>query len=206
MPPKNPLHIGFLVLPTVQILDISPVDLFSMLTPSYLSACPLPQVLRNGAIPINITYISPLPSGALTPCTAGASLHIDAGLSSPDVAPGKLEILMVPGPEPKAETSDEVKIFIKRHVDEGAVTLMTVCLGCIPVARAGIFKGGITNGQDMVAAYLRERWPGPTTEAVLAMADVGDRGAEYSSGKAADGVWWLWQIFRGWVFGKIRTD
>ena len=65
--------------------------------------------------------------------------------------------------------------------------------------------GGITNGQDMVAAYLRERWPGATTEAVLAMADVGDRGAEYSTGKAAESMWWLWQIFKAWMVGKTGS-
>ena len=62
--------------------------------------------------------------------------------------------------------------------------------------------GGLTNGLDMVAAYIRERWPGPTTEAVLAMADVGDRGIDYKTGKAADNAWWLWQICRGLVFRK----
>lgn len=63
--------------------------------------------------------------------------------------------------------------------------------------------GGITNGQDMVAAYIREKWPGPTTEAVLAAAD-GDRGAEYRTGQAAENVWWLWQIFRGWMIGSRK--
>ena len=62
--------------------------------------------------------------------------------------------------------------------------------------------GGITNGQDMVAAYVRERWPGPTVEAILAMADVGDRGVEYGTGQAVDNMWWLWQTFRGWMRGK----
>jgi len=64
--------------------------------------------------------------------------------------------------------------------------------------------GGITNGHDMVAAYIREKWPGPTTEAVLAAADVGDRGAEYRTGQAAENVWWLWQIFRGWMVGSRK--
>lgn len=54
---------------------------------------------------------------------------------------------------------------------------------------------------DMVAAYIRETWPGPTAEAVLAMADVGDRGPKYPSGQASENVWWLWQILRAW-FGN----
>lgn len=54
----------------------------------------------------------------------------------------------------------------------------------------------------MVATYIRETWPGPTTEAVLAMADVGGRDVDYNSGQAADNLWWLWQTLRGWVAGK----
>ena len=51
----------------------------------------------------------------------------------------------------------------------------------------------------MVAAYIRETWPGPTAEAVLAMADVGGRSAEYDTGKGRDNAWWVWQILRAWM-------
>ena len=44
---------------------------------------------------------------------------------------------------------------------------------------ADFTEGGITNGQDMVAAYIRDKWAGPTVEAMLAMAEVGERGQEY---------------------------
>ena len=60
-------------------------------------------------------------------------------------------------------------------------------------------KAGVTNGQDMVAAYIRNKWPGPTAEAVLAMADVGDRPQAYESGKAMNNAWWLWTLVRAWV-------
>lgn len=43
-------------------------------------------------------------------------------------------------------------------------------------------KAGFTNGQEMAAAYIREKWPGPTAEALLAMADVGERSQEHGSG------------------------
>ena len=57
---------------------------------------------------------------------------------------------------------------------------------------------------DMVAAYIRETWPGPTAEAVLAMADVGHRQAEYDSGQARENLWWLWQILRAWFRGSSK--
>lgn len=63
---------------------------------------------------------------------------------------------------------------------------------------------GITNGMDMVAAYIRATWPGPTTEALLAMADVGDRKAEYGNGQARENAWWLWQILRAWLRSPVK--
>ena len=65
---------------------------------------------------------------------------------------------------------------------------------------ADVTEAGITNGQDMVAAYIRDKWPGPTAETVLAMAEVGDRGQEYGSSKAGDNAWWLWTVVRAWMF------
>lgn len=53
----------------------------------------------------------------------------------------------------------------------------------------------------MVAAYLREKFPGPVTEAVIAMADVGDKGIDYPNGKTKETAWWLWQILRA----SVRT-
>jgi len=66
------------------------------------------------------------------------------------------------------------------------------------------FTGGITNGQEMVAAYLRAKFPGPTTEVVLALAEVGERGVNYSVGSTGNTLWWLWQILRSAVMGIGR--
>jgi len=62
-------------------------------------------------------------------------------------------------------------------------------------------SGGITNGQDMVAEYIRVRWPGPLAEVVCNMADVGGRGVEYENGKAKENAFWVWQILRAWTMG-----
>lgn len=64
------------------------------------------------------------------------------------------------------------------------------------------YQGGITNGQEMVASYMKDNFPGPATEAVIAMADVGDKGIEYTKGKTAENMWWLWQILRALLSGR----
>ena len=52
----------------------------------------------------------------------------------------------------------------------------------------------------MVAAYIREKWPGPTTEAVLAVADVGERPQHYGASTVSNNAWWLWTIVRAWAW------
>lgn len=46
-------------------------------------------------------------------------------------------------------------------------------------------SGGVTNGLDMMAAFMRERWPEKRQliECMLEIADVGGRGQEYAGGE-----------------------
>lgn len=39
---------------------------------------------------------------------------------------------------------------------------------------------------DMAAAFLREKYPGPLSELVCKLADVGDRGDEYGCSEEED--------------------
>ena len=62
-------------------------------------------------------------------------------------------------------------------------------------------SGGITNGLDMVAAYLRGVFPGPLAETVCAFAEVGDRGMGYGQGKVGMYGWFGWLVVRAWIGG-----
>jgi len=64
--------------------------------------------------------------------------------------------------------------------------------------------GGITNGQEMVAAYIKEEYPGPLSETVCAMADVGEKDVLYDRGTAMENASWIWRILRAVVAGFIR--
>lgn len=56
--------------------------------------------------------------------------------------------------------------------------------------------GGITNGHDLIAEYLRENYPTPLVNAVLAMADVGGRSIAYETPAVGDTGVFLWQVLR----------
>lgn len=78
-------------------------------------------------------------------------------------------------------------------------------------ARDGNFwsSGGITNGNDLMAAYAKTsgRWPVPVAEMGAVLADVGDRGQFYSQGKGMFTLGVVWTIVKAWFVssGSRRT-
>ena len=47
--------------------------------------------------------------------------------------------------------------------------------------------GTVTNGNDMIAAFLKQLYPGPLSKTVCSIADVGDRGQDFPP-EAASGA------------------
>src|SRR5256885_15354181 len=98
--PSQAFRVGVLLLPPVQILDVSSIDLFGMLTKDYLLACQLPGPITALGVAINIHYIAEAGFGPVAECTANAGLRISASLDDDICAPGALDVLMIPGPDP----------------------------------------------------------------------------------------------------------
>lgn len=62
--------------------------------------------------------------------------------------------------------------------------------------------GGICNGLEMIAAFLKDKVPGPLSEIVCTMADVGDKGEFYEMDVSVEKAWWIGQILRAVFFGQ----
>lgn len=54
----------------------------------------------------------------------------------------------------------------------------------------------------MIAAFLREKIPGPLSEIICTMADVGDKGEFYEMDKHVETTWWIGQVLRALFLGK----
>ncbi|KAL1884305.1 hypothetical protein VTK73DRAFT_3289 [Phialemonium thermophilum] len=67
-------------------------------------------------------------------------------------------------------------------------------------------SGGITNGNDLVAAYAlqSDQFPRPLAEFVIKMAEVGDRPQAYRQGNTTFMLGFLWIILKALVTGKRR--
>jgi transcriptional regulator GlxA family with amidase domain len=162
------LRIGVLILPPSQLLDVSPIDLFGMLTREYLEACRLPAPILALGIPVEIHYISATASPHLEPsnssevthaeCTANAALRITATIHDTALAPGKLDIVLIPGPDPSLDPPEGMRKFIRNHFDTGCV-IMSVCTGIFPLAASGVLKDRKATGPRALLGELRRKYP-----------------------------------------------
>lgn len=308
------VKIGVFIPSECQLLDMACVDVLFMMSREYLGGLPMiPKNIPSSAPSVEIYYISVKASPStsshsksnlipdaehlvpLLPLTAGVKIQPTHDVSSPEVQPGMLDILLVPGPDPAASWDEETLAFLRGHADEedeeggeGKRTdVLSVCTGAFLCGAAGIlegkkvcgprglqdvlkkrfpgarfvgdefrwcrdgnfwscgmsfffsffflppllfspflpfflsfflyvcfaksycyiFTGGITNGNDLVAAYARssERrlFPGPIVEIACKMAEVGERGQMYEQGQTMFALGFVWQLVKAW-FVKSR--
>ncbi|KAH7014526.1 uncharacterized protein B0I36DRAFT_299457 [Microdochium trichocladiopsis] len=68
-------------------------------------------------------------------------------------------------------------------------------------------SGGITNGNDLVAAYCRQspHFPNPLVEIVCEMCDVGDRAQHYDKSQSRFIFTMVYNTFRAWLLGFGRS-
>jgi transcriptional regulator GlxA family with amidase domain len=158
------LRIGVFIPRTVQLLDISPIDLFGMLDPKYLAECKLSAPLIATGIPSTIHYIPTPTAGSHIELTAGATLQVSKTIQDPEVQAGKLDILLVPGPDPSAVFEEEVLEFVSKHAGwrgkNGETTvILSICTGCIVLGQSGVLKGRKATGPRAIVPQLEKDFP-----------------------------------------------
>ncbi len=159
----NDLRVGVLFVDSVQLLDTAPVDLLGMLSTSYLQICKLPSSITSLGLSVSIVYISPLYNDktkqpSFVECTANAALRVNRSLTSDDCAPGALDILLIPGPEPSFQISPELKSFVQNHFASEKTTVMTVCTGVLVAAQSGVLDGKKATGPRAMLLELRDKF------------------------------------------------
>ncbi|KIW30748.1 uncharacterized protein PV07_02452 [Cladophialophora immunda] len=158
-PKATSLRIGILLIPPVQLLDASAIDLFGMLTPEYLEACGLPKPLRDLAVPVEIHYIAATGSGTHASMTSSATLPVTDSLSSPAVQPGHLDALLIPGPDPNLIPEEDVLAFLRAHKEADQTDFLVICTGSFPAGFAGLLDGKRITGPRGLLGKLKEKFP-----------------------------------------------
>ncbi len=164
MSERPTVRIGVLVVPPTgcQLLDLACVDVFAIASHSYLKALGdyVPAPLADIAPNVEIKYISTVKSGSLMPLTADMKIEITHAITDPEAAPGALDIVVVPGPDPHGARSDEVKTWLRTQGTTEGVYILSVCTGIFIVGEAGLLKGRKACGPRDFQEAIKRKFEG----------------------------------------------
>ncbi|KAB5536534.1 hypothetical protein GE09DRAFT_1226593 [Coniochaeta sp. 2T2.1] len=161
-PSRTKVRIGVFIPSEVQLLDLACVDFFAMLSHDYLVPLKmLPQSLTDLAPQVTMSYIG---TASTVPTTAQTKVLTTHLVSDPDVAPGKLDIIVVPGPDPFSTWSEEARGWLKAQGEREGVDVLSVCTGIFLVGESGLLtKGKTVCGPRGLQKRIREKYEGVKT-------------------------------------------
>ncbi|KAI0409596.1 class I glutamine amidotransferase-like protein [Xylaria palmicola] len=222
---RKVIRIGVFIPTECQLLDAAGVDIFGSMSYEYLSVLAdlIPKAVIDSAPSVEIHYVGSVPAGERIPMTSNQAVVATDHYSDAAVAPGKLDIVYVPGPDPSSEFPEGAIEWLRQQGATEGVDILSVCTGIVVCGAAGLLKGrdicgprgmqdilrqkgygpksmrghelrwiqdgnfwssgGVTNGNDLVAAYARatpKYFPRALVELTCEQLEVGDRPQEYT--------------------------
>ena len=160
---RKTVRIGVFMPSECQLLDTACIDVFSMMGYGYLSVIPfLPKHVSELAPEVWIAYVGTTAPGTLTPLTAGVKTPITHHLSDPEVAPGKLDIVLVPGPAPDGKWSEDVLDWLRAQMAIKTTDCLSVCTGIYLFGEAGLLKGKKACGPRGLQDDVSKKYPDVT--------------------------------------------
>ncbi|KHN95329.1 ThiJ/PfpI family protein [Metarhizium album ARSEF 1941] len=180
------VKIGVFIPNGAQFLDVACVDSLGTMDKAYLDAIPfVPAAVSSLAPDVSVYYISSPAQGPDIPLTSGAVVRATHVYTDEDVAPGRLDVVVVPGPDPAEKFADEGLAWLRRHSETEGVDVLSICTGLFVCAAAGIADGRRASGPKELQRQLRASFPG--------LRLVGDKyrwvrdGSFWSSGGVTNG-------------------
>ncbi|RYP24375.1 hypothetical protein DL765_000639 [Monosporascus sp. GIB2] len=265
---KRPtVRVGVFIPSECQLFDAACVDIFGSLSHQYMRAVSalVPKAVIDLAPNVEISYIGSVRAGEPIQLTSNERILATHHYTDAEVAPGKLDIVLVPGPDPFVEPEKEPLEWLRRQGQTEGTDILSVCTGIFLCGGAGLLKGkracgprglqdrikskgfgekelvghkyrwiqdgniwssgglplfpgnrsaadvnkwlgGVTNGNDLVAAYCRasRHFPRPLVETVCEMVDVGDRLQEYGKSQSTFILTMVLNAFTAWLMGFGR--
>lgn len=109
--------------------------------------------------PIDIGMVKP---GEHIELTAGMNIQCTHHISDPEVQPGNLDILLVPGPDPRSTYEKSITDFLAAHAARPETDILSVCTGIFLCGEAGLLKGKKVCGPRGMQSELRAKFEGAT--------------------------------------------
>jgi putative intracellular protease/amidase len=183
--PRKTLRIGVFIPTECQLLDMACVDILGTMSHEYLTwvkeFAPGPIVdlapsIRiscmcdpfHSCIPLHVADpflckdISRLQPGELIPVTSSARVPCTHHFSDPEVQPGQLDIVIVPGPDPLTNW-DEIKDatdWLAAHAARPETDILSICTGIYLCGAAGLLKGKKACGPRGLQDHLAKKFEG----------------------------------------------
>lgn len=113
---------------------------------------------------VRISYVGAAPTGSLLTLTAGLKLQLTHHYADAEVAPGRLDVVVVPGPNPREEWEDGALAWLRAQAEGGdgaaaPADVLSVCSGVYVCGAAGLLAPGTkVCGPRSLQGDLRERF------------------------------------------------
>lgn len=116
----------------------------------------IPQAVVDLAPSVQIRYIGSVRAGEPIQLTANMSITATNHYSDPEVAPGQLDIVLIPGPDPFVPVKPGMVEWLRAQGAVPGTDILSVCTGIFVCGDAGLLKGREVCGprglQDMIRA------------------------------------------------------
>lgn len=157
------IRIGVFIPNGAQVLDMACVDVLGCMSKEYLGVNPdLPPSLAALAPNVHISYIttpSQYEQGVVSGFTSNLQVKPTHAYTDEDVAPGRLDIVFVPGPDPTSEYEEGGLEWLAAQAGTEGVDVLSVCTGIYICASAGIADGRRASGPRGLQGDLRKKFP-----------------------------------------------
>lgn len=154
------IKIGVFIPNGAQFLDVACVDSLGVMSKEYLGITPfLPAHVAAIAPDVSVYYISTPEQGSEIKLTSGAVMKATHIYTDDEVAPGKLDIIVVPGPDPTETFAEGGLKWLREQAGTKGVDVLSICTGLFICASAGIADGKRASGPRGLQSMLKDKFP-----------------------------------------------
>lgn len=155
------VRIGVFIPSGAQALDVATVDVLGVMSKQYLGVLPmLPAHISALAPSVSISFITTPTQGPEIPLTSNMTIKATNSYEDPAMAPGQLDIVIVPGPDPTQTFEEGGLKWLKAQFETPGVDILSVCTGIYICGAAGILEGKRASGPRGLQDDLVKKYPG----------------------------------------------
>ena len=158
---RMPIRIGVFAPYGAQTLDAACVDVLGSMSKEYLSLIlELPSYIAADLAPsTTFSYINSPSQGDKIELTSGIVMKATHNYEDEDVAPGKLDIVIIPGPDPNTVLEEPALDWLRKQFATPGVDILSICTGIFLVGASGIGNNKTVSGPRGLQKQLSEKFP-----------------------------------------------